>query len=98
LLPPDWFANTTSLPRDSAWQMGGLIAVDGSGSRELANNGLIEPTPHSFNSLGIDISKITVIAINMGKGGNAVATSDIVLNPIQYMEISLGAEVEEKLR
>jgi hypothetical protein len=34
----------------------------------------------------------------MGKGGNAVATSDIVLNPIQYLGVSSDTEVEEKLK
>jgi hypothetical protein len=62
--------------------MGSLIAIDS----------------NSFNSLDIDVSGITVIAINMGKGGNAVAASDIILNPVQYLGASLKAEVEEKLR
>jgi hypothetical protein len=98
LLSPELLAKAASFPRDSAWPLGGLIAIDSNKTRELAYKGLVEPPSHSFNSLSIDVSRITVIAINMGKGGNAVATSDIVLNPIQYLGVSSDTEVEEKLK
>lgn len=95
---PLGFANESGFLRDPALQMGRLVAIDNNKTRYIAYNGLIEPSSHSFNSLDIDVSRITVIAINMGKGGNAVATSDIVLNPVQYLGASIKAEVEEKLR
>jgi hypothetical protein len=92
------FANEAGFLRDPALQIGRLVAIDGNKSRYIAYNGLIEPSSNRFNSLDIDVSRITVIAINMGTGGNAVATSDIVLNPVQYLGASIKAEVEEKLR
>jgi len=48
------------------------------------------------NYLGIDVSGITVSAINTMEKGSAVATSNIIINPVQI--IYLAPEVEEKLR
>jgi hypothetical protein len=48
------------------------------------------------NYLGIDVSGITVSAINTMEGGSAAATSNIIINPVQI--INLAHEVEEKLR
>lgn len=98
MLLPLEFANEACFLRDPALQMGSLVAIGGNKTRYIAYNGLIEPSSNRFNSMDIDVSRITVIAINMGKGGNAVATSDIVLNPVQYLGASIKAEVEEKLR
>jgi hypothetical protein len=53
-----------------------------------------------MNSMDISVTGITVIAINMAEGGNAVATSDIVLHPVQSLggAAALNAEVDEKLK
>ncbi len=48
------------------------------------------------NYLGIDVRGISVSAINTIDGGSAVATSNIIINPVQI--IDLAPEVEEKLR
>ena len=48
------------------------------------------------NYLGIDVRGISVRAINTMDGGSAVATSNIIINPVQI--IDLAPEVEEKLR
>ena len=48
------------------------------------------------NYLGIDVRGISVSAINTMDGGSAVATSNIIINPVQI--INLAPEVEEKLR
>jgi hypothetical protein len=48
------------------------------------------------NYLGIDVRGISVSAINTMDGGSAVATSNIIINPVQI--INLAHEVEEKLR
>ena len=48
------------------------------------------------NYLGIDVRGISVSAINTMDGGSAVATSNIIINPVQI--IDLAPEVEEKLR
>lgn len=92
------FANEAGILSCPAWQMGGLVAIEGNKHRSIDYEGLIKPSSPSANFLDIEVSRITVIAINMGKGGNAVATSDIVLNPVQYLGFSSEAEVEEKLK
>lgn len=48
------------------------------------------------NYLGIDVSGITVNAINTMEGGSATAISNIIINPVQI--IDLAPEVEEKLK
>lgn len=48
------------------------------------------------NYMGIDVRGISVSAINTMDGGSAVATSNIIINPVQI--INLAPEVEEKLR
>jgi hypothetical protein len=92
------FANDAGIFDYSGCQMGGLVAIDSNKHGGIAYDGLIGPTSPSANLLDIEVSRITVIAINMVKGGNAVATSDIVLNPVQYLRFSSEAEVEEKLK
>ena len=48
------------------------------------------------NKMDIDVSGITVSAINTVQGGSAVATSNIVIKPVQV--IVYPSEVEEKLK
>ncbi len=48
------------------------------------------------NNMIIDVSGISVSAINSVKGGSATATSNIVIRPVQI--IACPSEVEEKLR
>jgi hypothetical protein len=48
------------------------------------------------NYLNIDVSGIDVKAINTVEGGSAVATSNIIIKPVQI--INCPAEVEEKLK
>lgn len=48
------------------------------------------------NNLDIDVSGISVSAINTVKGGSAVATSNIIIKPVQV--IICPSEVEEKLK
>ena len=68
------------------WQEGGM------GGRELDNNDL----HHLGNYLNIDIHDISVSAINTMDGGSAVATSNIIIEPVQI--IVCPSEVEEKLK
>jgi hypothetical protein len=92
------FANDAGIFDCPSCQMGGTVIADSNKHRDIAYDGLIGPTSPSANLLDIEVSRITVIAINMVKGGSAVATSDIVLNPVQYLKFSSEAEVEEKLK
>ena len=48
------------------------------------------------NNLNIDVSGISVSAINTVQGGSAVATSNIIIKPVQI--IICPSEVEEKLK
>ena len=48
------------------------------------------------NKMDIDVSGITVSAINTVQGGSAMATSNIVIKPVQV--IVYPSEVEEKLK
>ncbi len=73
----------------SSQSLEGLISVNEVKHRSVAYDGLLESTNCKMNAMDISVTGITVIAINMAQGGNAVATSDIVLNPIQ----SLGGAV-----
>jgi hypothetical protein len=48
------------------------------------------------NNLNIEVSGISVSAINTAEGGNAVANSNIIIKPVQV--ISTPSEVDEKIR
>ena len=48
------------------------------------------------NNLNIDVSGISVSAVNTVQGGSAVATSNIIIKPVQI--IICPSEVEEKLK
>ena len=65
---------------------------DGIGGRELENSDL----HHAENYLNIDVHDISVSAINTMKGGSAVATSNIIIEPVQI--IVCPSEVDEKLK
>ena len=51
---------------------------------------------HFGNYMGIDVSGISVQAINTMEGGSATATSNIIIEPVQIIDIA--PEVGEKLR
>lgn len=75
----------------------GLVAINNNKQRDLVFNDPLAPTMSRLNSMEIDVSRITVIAMNMVKGGNAVATSNIILNPVQYQGSCSQEEIEERL-
>jgi hypothetical protein len=84
----------------SSQSLEGLISVKGGKHRSVAYDGLLESTNCKMNAMDISVTGITVIAINMAEGGNAVATSDIVLHPVQSLggAAAVNAEVDEKLK
>jgi hypothetical protein len=65
---------------------------DGISGRELENS----DTHHAGNYLSIDVHDISVSAINTMQGGNAVATSNIIIEPVQI--IVCPSEVDAKLK
>jgi hypothetical protein len=65
---------------------------EGIGGQELENSDL----HHAGNYLSVDVHDISVSAINTIKGGSAVATSNIIIEPVQI--IVCPSEVDEKLK
>jgi hypothetical protein len=65
-------------------------------SLKIPKNNYSENREPCGNYLGIDVRGITVSAINTMERGSAVATSNIIINPVQI--IDLAPEVEEKLK
>ncbi|VVB63150.1 Uncharacterised protein [uncultured archaeon] len=84
----------------SSRSLDGLISVNEGKHRSVAYDGLLESTNRKMNAMDISVTGITVIAINMAEGGNAVATSDIVLTPVQSLGVAtaVNPEVDEKLK
>jgi hypothetical protein len=68
--------------------------------RSASYDGLLESTNCKMNAMNISVTGITVIAINMAQGGSAVATSDIILRPVQSLGVAspINPEVDEKLK
>jgi hypothetical protein len=84
----------------SSQSLDGLISVNGGKRRSVAYDGLLESTNYKMNAMDISVTGITVIAINMAQGGSAVATSDIILHPVQSLgeTVAVNHEVDEKLK
>jgi len=81
-------------------EVGGLVAINNQKKRNLAFEGPLESGMRS-NSMNVEVKGITVIAMNMVEGGSAMADSDIVLNPVQYIAAPIlnpNEEIGEKLR
>jgi hypothetical protein len=77
----------------------GLISINGIKRRSASYDGFLPSANYKMNAMDITVSGITVIAINMVEGGSAVASSDIVLQPVQTLSgTAPHAEVDEKLR
>lgn len=60
------------------------------------NDGRAAKSQQIGNNLNIDVSGISVSALNTVEGGSAVATSNIIIRPVQI--IISPSEVEEKLK
>ncbi len=74
-LPYQARSNYASNPND-------LVALNSNINRDLSYGGEPGSAPR-INYMDISLDKITVIAINMGRGGNAIATSNIMITPVQ---------------
>lgn len=93
-------ADEKILMNGSSQSLDGLISINGGKRRGVSYDGLLESTDRKMNVMDISVTGITVIAINMAQGGNAIATSDIVLHPFQSLGGTsvVNAEVDEKLK
>jgi len=67
---------------------------NGNGDDELSRGNSGSNLPGNY--MNIDVSGVTVSAVNTVEGGSAVATSNIIIKPVQL--IIYHPEVEEKLR
>ena len=70
----------------------GSALVDNAAGSKYGNLG----TESARNNLNIEVSGITTKAINTVEGGRAIATSNIIIKPVQIIVCS--PEVEEKLK
>ena len=83
-------------------ELDGLVSINTDKQRQLAFSGMLPSgdkngASTNMNSMNIEVSKITVVAINLVEGGKAIATSDIILKPVQILGNPRDAEVQEKL-
>lgn len=72
----DWNGKNMGAPGD-------LVTMNNRLNRDLIFGGLLEGSGPRINYLDIEVGKVTVIAINTADGGSAVATSNIVIQPVQ---------------
>ena len=86
-------AKVEDLSAINSVKLRGLLYND---SQNIPKNNYSENREPYGNYLGIDVRGITVSAINTMERGSAVATSNIIINPVQI--IDLAPEVEEKLK
>jgi hypothetical protein len=96
-------------PKDNTWMDGG---TDDAGVESMVDNAMVskqrdDPVYYQShtgsqeqqrlgNYMNIDVSGVDVRAINTVQGGSAVATSNIIIKPVQI--INCPHEVEEKLK
>jgi hypothetical protein len=66
------------------------------GTKNKQNDGKTAKSVQLGNNMNINVNGISVSAINTVEGGSAVATSNIVIKPVQI--IISPSEVEEKLK
>jgi hypothetical protein len=93
------FSDDKIIMNGPSQSLDGLVSVNGMKRRSASYDGLLQSTNYKMNAMDITVSGITVIAINMVEGGSAVATSDIILRPVQTLSISVAnAEVDQKLK
>jgi len=61
----------------------GVVAINTDKHSTVTCDDQLEVPSTDMNLMDIDVSKIIVISINTARGGNAIATSEIVIQPTQ---------------
>lgn len=84
-------------PSSTPSSRGDLVALNSNVERDLSYGGIEESAPR-INYMDISLDKITVIAINMGRGGSAVATSNVMITPVQSQGGCTPCSAADKLR
>ena len=60
-----------------------VVAINTDKRSTVTSNGQFQSVPTDVNYMDIEVRNIIVISINTAKGGNAIATSEIFIEPIQ---------------
>ncbi len=60
-----------------------VVAINTDRRSTVTSTGQFQAAPTDVNYMDIDVRNIIVISINTAKGGNAIATSEIFIEPIQ---------------
>ncbi len=61
----------------------GVVAINTERRNSVTSQGQFQSVPTDVNYMDIDVSNIIVISINTARGGNAIATSEIFVEPTQ---------------
>lgn len=61
----------------------GVVAINTERGNTVTSQGQFQSVPTDLNYMDIDVRNIIVISINTARGGNAIATSEIVVEPSQ---------------
>jgi len=61
----------------------GVVAINTERRNTVTSQGQFKSVPTDVNYMDIDVRNIIVISINTARGGNAIATSEIFIEPIQ---------------
>lgn len=62
----------------------GVVAINTEKSNTVTGKGQFKRIPTDVNYMDIDVRNIIVISINTARGGSAIATSEIFIEPIQH--------------
>jgi hypothetical protein len=62
----------------------GVVAINTERRNSVTSEGQFQSVPTDVNYMDIDVRNIIVISINTARGGNAIATSEIFVEPTQY--------------
>ncbi len=61
----------------------GVVAINTERGNTVTGQGQFHSVPTDVNYMDIDVRNIIVISINTARGGNAIATSEIFIEPTQ---------------
>ena len=61
----------------------GIVAINTDRGSTVRSDGQFRSAPTDVNYMDIDVRNIIVISINTARGGNAIATSEIFIEPTQ---------------
>jgi hypothetical protein len=75
------------------YDLKGMVVINGEERRTVVCSDQLGGAPADVNAMNIEVAHITVIAINFARGGNAIATSEIFLQPSQNNGAADGSDI-----